>query len=355
MKKTIHTNKIFGKRTIGIVCLFALFIGAMLFAGCNADKDKPSMVDGTAHAAHIEIMPMAQTGDDVYVYITSNLDGNVRTILADPYDYDLWSVDKVDIYDVARGSEYILIRVENMNKLINYSDNQHYYVISDHVTLKYVYGIILPAAPSKEGHTFTGWFFDEACTNRCTETVIEANTTLYAGWARNEHSVTFVYGNGQSDAIISRYYGDKIVRPTPPTRTGHDFLGWYTSETGGTQYNFDSTVTGNVRLYARWQIQVFTVTFMVDGEVYKSIDVEYGTILTEAPAVQRLLRTFAFDTTDAVTAQAMSAPVTGTVTVSAVLNPFSEWLLAYWWVFVVAIVVLLALLAFLIVKTAKKR
>ncbi|MGM2788793.1 InlB B-repeat-containing protein, partial [Bacillus cereus group sp. Bce018] len=33
---------------------------------------------------------------------------------------------------------------------------------------------------------------------------------------------------------------------------GYTFGGWYTTETGGTQFNFSSMVTSDIVLYARW-------------------------------------------------------------------------------------------------------
>lgn len=42
------------------------------------------------------------------------------------------------------------------------------------------------------------------------------------------------------------------AKPTDPIRNGYTFGGWYTTETGGTQFNFSSTVTSDIILYARW-------------------------------------------------------------------------------------------------------
>lgn len=42
------------------------------------------------------------------------------------------------------------------------------------------------------------------------------------------------------------------AKPTDPTRNGYTFGGWYTAETGGSLYNFDSTITEDTLLYARW-------------------------------------------------------------------------------------------------------
>lgn len=45
----------------------------------------------------------------------------------------------------------------------------------------------------------------------------------------------------------------KISAPTPPTREGYRFVGWYTDEACTDQWNFESdTVISNMTLYAKW-------------------------------------------------------------------------------------------------------
>ncbi len=43
----------------------------------------------------------------------------------------------------------------------------------------------LSEPPVKEGYRFTGWYTDEACTNRwLPESQVETSMTLYAGWEK---------------------------------------------------------------------------------------------------------------------------------------------------------------------------
>lgn len=73
------------------------------------------------------------------------------------------------------------------------------------------------------------------------------------------------------------------------TRTGYTFLGWATSAGGEVVYQngvvFHNSMTTDedetVTLYAVWKINMCTVTFMVDGEVYLTVEVEYGTPTSE--------------------------------------------------------------------------
>lgn len=42
------------------------------------------------------------------------------------------------------------------------------------------------------------------------------------------------------------------VRPENPSRKGYTFAGWYTAETGGSQFDFSSVIMQDTILYARW-------------------------------------------------------------------------------------------------------
>ena len=46
--------------------------------------------------------------------------------------------------------------------------------------------------------------------------------------------------------------GSQIEEPTV-TNSGYDLLGWYTNSHFGIKYNFDTEVTSNLKLYARWE------------------------------------------------------------------------------------------------------
>ena len=47
-------------------------------------------------------------------------------------------------------------------------------------------------------------------------------------------------------------YGEKAVRPDNPTKNGYIFSNWYTDEACTKSYNFDTSVTTNITLYAKW-------------------------------------------------------------------------------------------------------
>ena len=60
-------------------------------------------------------------------------------------------------------------------------------------------------------------------------------------------------------------YGTMGALPTP-TRDGYRFDGWFTAATGGSAVNANTAVTGNMTIYAHWQLNAtFTITYDANG------------------------------------------------------------------------------------------
>ena len=84
-----------------------------------------------------------------------------------------------------------------------------------------------PADPTREGHTFDGWYTEETYANPYDfATSVQNALTLYAKWTINQYTITFKPENGDEDTIITRDYGTAVTAPTNPTKTGYTFAGW---------------------------------------------------------------------------------------------------------------------------------
>lgn len=67
-----------------------------------------------------------------------------------------------------------------------------------------------------------------------------------------EHTVTFDLGNGDAfDVIVEEQ--DKAKMPTPPIKDGFIFEGWYQDSEYQIAWNFDTLITKDYRLYAKWK------------------------------------------------------------------------------------------------------
>lgn len=70
-------------------------------------------------------------------------------------------------------------------------------------------------------------------------------------------------GSAVSDQIVA--YNTAVAEPAYPVWEGHAFAGWFTEPSGGSAYDFDAAVLGNLILYAHWTVNVYTVSFETDG------------------------------------------------------------------------------------------
>lgn len=119
----------------------------------------------------------------------------------------------------------------------------------------------LPPNPTKEGYTFTGWYYDEACTIPYNNEPIYSDTKLYAGWRINTFKVTF---NSDGGSAVGEQTVDwnTSATLTTPTKEGYTFVGWFLPN--GTQYT-NQAIKADTTLTARWNINKLTVKFDTDG------------------------------------------------------------------------------------------
>lgn len=79
-----------------------------------------------------------------------------------------------------------------------------------------------------------------------------------------KHTVTFNSNGGTSVASQEVVHGNRVIQPASPRRSGYVFGGWYL---GSSRYNFNTGVTQNVTLVAKWTKAVtkYTVKFNSNG------------------------------------------------------------------------------------------
>ena len=91
-------------------------------------------------------------------------------------------------------------------------------------------------------------------------------------------TVTFISNGGSNVEAKTVENGKTISAPNAPTKEGWTFAGWYTKDADGKwaakPFNFDTTVTENITLYARWETKLVNITPAV--ELYP-IAVDCGT------------------------------------------------------------------------------
>lgn len=112
-----------------------------------------------------------------------------------------------------------------------------------------------PTAPSKENHTFAGWYngdekfdFDADTTNA--PNVLE----LVAKWDINQYTVKFVSDYGSfADQTIEHGKPIDTDKLTIPKVEGYTFDGWYADNTYSTKFDFTKPIKSNTKVYAKWE------------------------------------------------------------------------------------------------------
>lgn len=112
-----------------------------------------------------------------------------------------------------------------------------------------------PAAPSKENHTFAGWYngdekfdFDADTTNA--PNVLE----LVAKWDINQYTIQFVSDHGSfEDQTIEHGETIKPDKLTIPEVEGYTFDGWYADADYTTEFDFTQPIKRNTKIYAKWE------------------------------------------------------------------------------------------------------
>lgn len=100
--------------------------------------------------------------------------------------------------------------------------------------------------PTRDGYTFAGW--EPVVADQVT-----GNATYTAKWEAKSYTVTYNSNGGTVVKPETVTYGNKATKPTNPTCSGYTFAGWYTdNEKFINKYDFNTLVTGNIILYAKW-------------------------------------------------------------------------------------------------------
>lgn len=112
-----------------------------------------------------------------------------------------------------------------------------------------------PAEPSKENHTFAGWYNGDEKFDFDADTTNAPNVLkLVAKWDINQYTVQFVSDYGSfADQTVEHGKPIDTGKLTIPTVEGYTFDGWYTDDTYSTKFDFTQPIKSNTKVYAKWE------------------------------------------------------------------------------------------------------
>ena len=122
-----------------------------------------------------------------------------------------------------------------------------------------------PTPPTRKGYAFDKWYTDYACTHEYDWTsIVNDNFTLYAGWIK---SFNIVFNSNGGSAVTTQTVtrGALAVYPKTPTKENYTFAYWCTDSELQNIYDFSTSITNDITLYACWVQISNTVSFNSQG------------------------------------------------------------------------------------------
>ena len=170
--------------------------------------------------------------------------------------------------------------------------------------------VTLTATPD-EGYHFVRWS-DGNTTNPYTF-VAEADVDLTAEFAPNVYRIVYML-DGEVYKTESYAYGSAVTAIAAPVKEGYTFGGW--SGVPATMPAKDVTVVGS------FVTNGYTLTYVVDGEVYKTLVYEYGSTIVAEPIPTKEGYTFSGWSNLPATMPANDVTVSGSFTINKYLVTF---------------------------------
>lgn len=217
----------------------------------------------------------------------------------------------------------------------------------------------------KPGHTFSGWeCFDSTYTQSLgmlpedlSGETLTANLYLKATFTANSYKATFDPNNGEEVTEKTVTYGEELELPTAPEKTGYNFAGWF--DGADKQYTGAAfTYTEDTTFTAKWEIKKFTVTFYVDGSVYKTLEVEYGTSLMSAAEKASVQATGVMLTNGLYTENLEGITVTEDLAIEGTITDWTrvkDYVVKYKGVVIGAACMLVGVIVLLVITSQRKR
>lgn len=190
-------------------------------------------------------------------YSDSKLTKAITQIKAGSYGnktiYAKWKANKYNIvFNANSGSG-------KMDKLKNLSCGKYYSLTKNKFT--------------KKGYTFVGWNTEpdgsgESFANAAKVVTLSAENgatvTLYAQWVLTNYRITYknVSGDTINENVTSYTMCDETIVLSAPTRTGYDFVAWYSdSQLTKKITEIKAGSTGSKTIYAKWRAHKYSVKF----------------------------------------------------------------------------------------------
>lgn len=194
--------------------------------------------------------------------------------------------------DITQGVNELVINAKVINYNLNYKVYNDSGVAEDYNAQNKNFSMTdvnlnakLEVLADKNGKQFKGWYLNGVKVEYFKELPLEDGLVLYGVYGEPTSKVTF--NDGVSDTVQEVKEGESASAYVP-VKDGYVFDGWYTDENCTTKYDFNSSLNGDVTLYAKW-----TQETLVGGETVNNsnvtVNASMGEVASSVNALQVVL------------------------------------------------------------------
>ncbi|SFZ74737.1 LPXTG-motif cell wall anchor domain-containing protein/Listeria/Bacterioides repeat-containing protein [Lactococcus chungangensis CAU 28 = DSM 22330] len=144
--------------------------------------------------------------------------------------------------------------------------------------------------PTDVTEIFSGWYDNKDCTGDVITSIAKddkGDKTFYGKTTPKTYTVTFESNGGSDVPSATVNHGDTVSKPSDPAKddatpnvtaagdaSAHDFIlkGWYTDEALTTPFDFDTPITADITLYAKWGLPIVELAGHDDGTLGTQFD-----------------------------------------------------------------------------------
>ncbi len=143
--------------------------------------------------------------------------------------------------------------------------------------------VIEPSAPTYTDHDFLGWYLDEDFEEVYDfDSPVKSDLELFAKWEKNYYLIEF-YSHEQTIEPIKVLKGGLLDEPDTPLKEGYTFLDWHIDNTFTTVFDFTEPITEDITIYLSWELNLYWMTFDVNGGSDVSDEANYHFDVWEEP------------------------------------------------------------------------
>ncbi|MGN0819460.1 MAG: leucine-rich repeat protein, partial [Christensenellaceae bacterium] len=130
--------------------------------------------------------------------------------------------------------------------------------------------VSLPSPPEKDGYTFDGWYADESCTQKYTDSAsISQDTDLYAKFTPNVYTITYDADGGTNPNTTTSFTVEDKVVLADAQKPGYLFKGWKNGDEYMTA--IPKGTAENISLTAVFQKEGYSIFYEnVDGAYHSN-------------------------------------------------------------------------------------